>query len=285
MCRATLMSRWSAVLMFVPLLVRSDAHAAVVSTFDSAPDGWRVVSYPFRSHSSTPATTNAGFDASGGNPPGSIRIGDVYGETGVAAPAQYLMNAQVYYGGTLAYDIFLRYTDNVTYPAIVLNAGTRSLYYDTPSPPVNAWSHRVIPLTEAGWRVSGSHAPATPADLVSALANLQGLYIYTEWHTGADDTNVDNVLLAAGPCDFIPDFDHDCDVDAHDFVIFRSCETGPAVAYALNSVTPPCALLPGAGGYLAADFDTDADVDMEDFGVFQACYSGEDQPADPDCAD
>jgi hypothetical protein len=27
------------------------------------------------------------------------------------------------------------------------------------------------------------------------LSNLVGLYIYTEWHTGADDTNVDNVRM------------------------------------------------------------------------------------------
>jgi flagellar hook assembly protein FlgD len=32
---------------------------------------------------------------------------------------------------------------------------------------------------------------------MSVLQTLAGLYIYTEWRTGPDDTNVDNVVLVA----------------------------------------------------------------------------------------
>ena len=263
-------------------------HAAsgdVSSTFGADANGWRVVAYPFRSHTPSPTTSAVTFDAAVGNPAGSLRIADVYGETGVTAPAEYLGDLSAYYGGTLSYDIFLRYTDGVTYPAVVLNAGTRSLYYDTPSPPLNTWSPRSIPLIEGGWRVSGSHQLATAADLVSVLMNLQGLYIYTEWHSGPDDTNVDNVRLAAGACNFVPDFDHDCDVDAHDLALFESCDTGPAVPYTLHVRPAECGLPPQVGGLLPADFNGDADIDETDFGIFQRCLSGAGKPADPNCAD
>lgn len=44
------------------------------------------------------------------------------------------------------------------------------------------------------------------------------------------------------------------------------------------AVTLTIKLIPG-------DFDTDGDVDQSDFGIFQRCYSGENNPADPGCAD
>jgi len=33
-----------------------------------------------------------------------------------------------------------------------------------------------------------------------------------------------------------------------------------------------------------ADFDVDTDVDQDDFATWQRCYSGQDNPADPNCA-
>jgi hypothetical protein len=259
-------------LVSIGLLVVMGGSAAVAeirNSFDSSVEDWRVVSYPFRSHNPNPATTTATFDPGNGLPAGSLRIGDIYGETGVAAPIQYLGDKSACYGGTLSYDIYLRYTDGATYPAVVLNAGTMSLYYDTPSPPVNTWSGRSILLVETGWRVSGSQQPATAADFAFVLANLKGLYIYTEWHTGADDTNVDNVRLA-WTCDFAPDYDHDCDVDAADFDSFQACASGPG--------------LTRSAGCENRDFDADNDVDQSDFAVFQRCYRGENNLADPNCA-
>lgn len=177
----------------------ADLSADAGSTFNTSTEGWLVVSYPFRSHVPNPWTTSLSFDAGFGNPPGSVRVGDVYGETGIAAPAQYLGNKAGSYGGALVYDIYLRYTDGVTYPALVLNGGSMSLYYDAPSPPLNAWATVTVPLTEAGWRVSGAGDLATYAEFMSVLSNLSGLYVYTEWHTGADDTNVDNVSMTTIP--------------------------------------------------------------------------------------
>lgn len=179
------------------LLLASPAAAQVANVFDAGTEGWFVVSYPFRSHVANPSTSVASFDGGFGNPAGSLRVGDVFGETGVGAPATYLGDKSAYYGGTLAYDILVRFTDAVDYPAVVLNGGTTSLYYDAPTPAVNQWTSRQIPLTESGWRVAGGTTPATQGQFKSVLANLQGLYVYTEWHSGPDDTSFDNVSLAA----------------------------------------------------------------------------------------
>lgn len=168
----------------------------IASTFSSSNDNWLIVSYPFHSHVSAPATMPTPYDVSFGNPAGSLRIGDVYGETGAAAPAEFLGDKGGYYGGTLSYDIQIRFSDNTTYPAVVLNAGTMSLYFDDPSPPLNSWQHKTIPLTESGWKVSGSAAVASEAIFRSVMTNLVGVYIYTEWHTGDDDTSLDNVVMA-----------------------------------------------------------------------------------------
>lgn len=178
------------------LLGALTVNASVVSTFGTSTEGWLAVHFPFRSHVPTPATGSLTYNGSFGNPPGSVRVGDVFAETGVSAPAQYRGDKSSYYGGTLAYDIYVRYTDNITYPAVVLNGGTMSVYYETPSPALNRWQTRIIPLTESGWRVSGPGTAATRAQFQSVLQNLVGLYINTEWRTGPDDTNVDNVVLS-----------------------------------------------------------------------------------------
>jgi len=60
------------------------------STFDLDSEDWRVVSYPFRSHVASPATSVLSHDGAFGNPAGSVRLGDVYAETGISAPAKYL---------------------------------------------------------------------------------------------------------------------------------------------------------------------------------------------------
>jgi hypothetical protein len=169
--------------------------ASITSTFALTNEGWLIVEYPFHSHKANPGTKPLPFDGTFGNPPGSVQIGDVYPETGITAPSRFLGNMLAFYGGSFTYDIYLRYTDGVAYPAVVLNGGTQSLYYDAPSPPLNAWQHRTVPLSEAGWKVSGTGAPATATVFKAVLSNLVGLYIYTEWNSGTDDTNVDNISM------------------------------------------------------------------------------------------
>ena len=174
----------------------SGGHADVTSTFDLDSENWTAVDYPFRSYVEAPSTSDLPHDGTFGNPAGSVRLGDVYSETGVSAPSQYLGDKSGCYGFSLTYDIYLRYTDDLTYPAVVLNGGSMSVYYDAPSPPLNEWATRVVPLEESGWRISGSMAPASQAQFQQVLGSVAGIYIYTEWAAGPDDTNVDNVILA-----------------------------------------------------------------------------------------
>ena len=172
--------------------------ASSLHTFDATNEDWQVVSYPFRSHVAAPGLSSLPFDGAFGNPAGSVRVGDVQAETGIAAPADHLGDQSSVYGDTLRYDILIRFSDNVAYPAVVLNGGTKSLYYDTPSPALDVWESRAVPLSEAGWKVSGTFAVATQSDFLDVLSNLVGIYIYTEWHTGDDDTSVDNISLPVG---------------------------------------------------------------------------------------
>jgi hypothetical protein len=175
--------------------VTNGPPTGLTNTFDLTSENWLIVNYPFRSHVPAPAMSSLPFDGTFGNPLGSVRVGEIYAETGIAAPAQYLGNKLAFYGGSLAYDIYLRYTDHATYPAVVLNGGSTSIYYDTPSPPLDAWQHNIVPLSEAGWKISSSGQAATQAVFRAVLSNLVGLYLYTEWHSGADDTSVDNISM------------------------------------------------------------------------------------------
>lgn len=174
------------------------ASADLVSRFDADNEGWASVDYPFRAWTTTPrATGTLMWDAPTGQPAGSVRVTDLYPETGIAAPAAWLGNLGGSYGGTLTYDIFIRYTDNIAYPAVVLASPTMSVYYDAPSPPVDAWQSRSVPLTEEGWKIGSTTTAPTQAQFLALLQSLSGLYIYTEWNTGADDTNVDNIVLTS----------------------------------------------------------------------------------------
>ena len=183
----------------VLLCLAAPAQAYIIETFDEGANGWSIVAYPFRGHVANPAMQPAPFDDAFGMPPGSLRIGDVYGETGAAAPAAFLGDQSALYGQLLTYDLYLRYVDvGATYPAVVLNGGTQSVYCDLPAPAADQWWGVRIGLTAEGWRVSGTGAPADEATFLAILTDLHGFYIYTEWHTGADDTNLDNVTILPG---------------------------------------------------------------------------------------
>jgi len=174
--------------------------SATTWTFDSGTEGWTVVADPFRGHVATPASQPATFDATIGLPSGSLQVGDVYFATSIAAPASALGDRSDLYGTELSYDIFVRASDFVDYPAATLNGGTMSLYYDLASPSVGVWESVQIPLSEAGWKVGVTDTAATQAEFQSVLSALSGIYILTEWVTGAsDNTNIDNIHIDAIP--------------------------------------------------------------------------------------
>ncbi len=218
------------------------AASGVASHFDADNEGWQVVDYPFRSQAIGARTMSPlAFDGAEGLPAGSVRVGDVFGETGIAAPAAFLGDMSAYYGGSLAWDILIRYSDGVAYPALVLSGATMSLYWDAPAPVLGAWTHVSAPLVESGWKVGGTQVDATRTDMLAVLESLSGIYIYTEWRTGPDDTSVDNIVLTSGT---------------------TSAATPPAPQPSLvafpNPFNPHCTLrfeLPAAGPARLAVFD------------------------------
>jgi hypothetical protein len=142
-------------------------------------------------------------------------VGDLFGRTWVGAPGALLGDRSGAYGSTLTYDIFLRFADAGQSPAVALAGSSISLFYSLPAPPVNAWATLEVPLSEAGWKINHFIVGAQPTacEFRQVLGTLEGLYLLTEWNTGADDTNIDNVALGtAGGCSADEDGDGDADV-------------------------------------------------------------------------
>ncbi len=95
------------------------------------------------------------------------------------------------------------------------------------------------------------------SDLIDAGADVGLPYC-----GAAPDLGAFEVVTPYGP----GDLDHDCDVDAADFVTFASCLAGPVV------LTPPAGCEPS--DFAAADLDGDGDVDVRDAGVLGQHFAG-----------
>lgn len=80
-------------------------------------------------------------------------------------------------------------------------ASAITIYYNVSSPPLNTWTNFNAPLTAGNWRVNSytSSTFATNAQIQHVLQNLTGFFLMTEWNTGPDDTNLDNIVFGSGP--------------------------------------------------------------------------------------
>jgi hypothetical protein len=173
---------------------------AISSTFATTTEGWLVTDFPSGHVATPPPTSPATFDAANGNPPGSLRVPDLFGETAVTAPAAYLGDKHTYLGGSISYDVIIRHTDAIAYPEALLRGTTNTLFFNSAAPPaLNVLEHRTIPLDPSLWRVGApGGVVATSADMTAVLTDLVSLAIITEWKTGEDDTTVDNIVLTDG---------------------------------------------------------------------------------------
>jgi len=235
------------------------ARADIISTFNAGSDGW---GYAHCGFSGTPCAN--GHDGNAPWEPGtqSIRIIDLEGETCIDAPASYLGDKSGSYGKFLRFDTLYRTRDEADYSIVVLCSGNLALYRPWPRPTLNVWIHNDVLLTETGWRVGADNGPAaTEAQMKSVLSNLGRLFIRTEWTTGPDDTNVDNVVLEGAGSACIGDLNFDGFVDDSDFVLF-------VAAYNILDCTDPSM----AAG-CPADFNHDQVVDDSDFVLFIAAYN------------
>lgn len=94
-----------------------------------------------------------------------------------------------------------------------------------------------------------------------------------DWTKYIDTAGVfDNVRVVGVAGRPIPDLNDDNRVNDLDFILWKTCASGPTIPRTNPDVR--CN---------RADSDGDTDVDMDDFAIFQACYSG-DMPLDANCA-
>jgi len=251
------MRRSSSIATLVALFTLS-ASADVISTFTNGAEGWRVAGPDPGSHigsqplSSNPITWTNGF----------VTVGDNFGWTWAMAPAQFLGNQSDAYAKQMSWDILIRFSDGVSYPAVALQGATFTLYFVTPSPPLNAWTHRTANLSGGDWRVNNytSGALASQQQIQEVLSDLRGLFILTEWNTGSDSTDLDNVAWpGSASCD--GDLNGDAAVDDSDFVLF-------VAAYNLLDCLDPS--MPAG---CPADFNNDGAVDDGDFVIFVVAYN------------
>lgn len=177
------------------------ASAAVMSIFDNDADGWVVADVdPDTALWNVPTYAGLSWGPSYGQSGGGVRVGDITYWTHIAAPTRFLGDWSHGYGSTVAFDIFISYTDEVPYSAIALMGLNKTLYFITPPPVVGQWNHMVIPLTEANCNIDSYLGPeATTQDVMEVLASVEGFFIMSEWMTGPDDTYIDNVVLNLDP--------------------------------------------------------------------------------------
>jgi len=184
------------VALAVVLAAQVSAQPLAQSTFDTDDEGWIV----------TAGGTTAGvtYFATGGNPGGHIRGAD---PSGIAfwyftAPAKFYGDMSTAYQQTLDFDV-----RQVTGPGAVdqvdvfLSGGGLTLEIDAGPNPGLSWTSYNVPLVEtAGWLVQGTGVPPTQGQMQSVLSALTDLRIRGEFLGGADQADLDNVVLnAAAP--------------------------------------------------------------------------------------
>lgn len=247
-----------AALPLVAVLFALPAQADIVSSFNTGAEGWLVSGPDPGSHIGPQQLSTSGFLWNAG----FLNVGDSYNWTWAMAPAPFLGNQLAALGGTMSWDILIRTTDGVTYPAVALQGANITLYYNTASPPLDIWHTTTVELSAPGWRVNNyaSGAPATTQQLQEVLTDLRGLFILTEWNTGADNTDFDNVRWSGG-ASCPGDLNSDQQVDDADFVIFLS-------AYNILDCADPA--MPSG---CPADLNSDNTVDDSDFVLFVAAYN------------
>ncbi|MHB1033919.1 MAG: laminin B domain-containing protein [Pirellulales bacterium] len=242
----------TAVLGCLAVAACASAVLAASSTFDTGTDGWKVVGlgsgYPLPAYGGVDPSWNE----SGGNPGGAVFAGDQYAETFFSAPTEFLGNQSARLGNTLGYDLLISYTDNAAYPAVILAGTDRGLYYVGPIPVLNDWYRFTVPLTATQWKLNNWKGPAaTESDMQAVLADLKGLYVNAEWHTGADATYLDNFTMA-----FVPgDADTNDRVDIFDVAIVQT-------KYGTTS----------GAAWADGNFDGNGTVDIFDVAMMQVNY-------------
>ena len=94
--------------------------------------------------------------------------------------------------------------------AVVLYSSLGFSISYTASPPGTSWTSYSIPLTASGWTgypggEQNGVVPVTDAEFAFVMASLVNIAVEADWHTGDDNTGLDNVVLASGGTPAIPE--------------------------------------------------------------------------------
>lgn len=185
----------------VQLLTKQNAHADLISTFDTDADGWSVTDFANLESNdyAITATFAVTYNATGGTPGGYISESDPSSQYFTfSAPAKFLGNVT---GATgLSYDLThpTGYVGIQAADVILVGNGTRLVWMSNPGLAPNAgWTNVNMAFApSSAWHVettTGSLATAT--DFQTVLGNLSELYIRGEYTNGDEVTGLDNIHL------------------------------------------------------------------------------------------
>lgn len=178
----------------------------ISSTFDTGAEGWVTGSFDAATKSSN---NTVAYDA----PTQSIIATDPDNDyNGFFAPAKFTGNLSAYAGGMISFQL----ADNVgneEYEAPVAlfgTAGTLFAYLPfAPSADLSALTSYSINLVGANFYTGSAGAPgaaATDAQLAAVLADITNFGIGLDFHSGPDNTRLDNVVLSApSPAAAVPE--------------------------------------------------------------------------------
>jgi hypothetical protein len=191
-------------------LVTVSAGATTISSrFDGGAEGWKTGDVYYASVLSVVGIPT--WFAAGGIPGGYIYSEDVAAESAFVAPSIYLGNKLAFYGGSVSFDTFDHVpSDNLPRQAtIVLYSGTSSITYGMPGPG-KGFTHFLIPLSEGGWTYykgadNAGSTPVSKSAFRAILSSITGFAVHSDWHTGADQTGLDNVVLTGPSTRAVPE--------------------------------------------------------------------------------
>lgn len=180
-------------------LICADRALAVENHFDADAEGWTV----------TDAKTGVGSGPATWLAPGVINTNDQFDWNAFAAPAAYLGDQSVMFGGTLSFDLQAARQDPnaASYFTAAFRSAAELLVWFGGAPSLTELTHISVTLAPgAGWELnpSGLGAPGTggAVDVATFRAFLQqvdGLYIDADYRFGSDNVTLDNVLMLPVP--------------------------------------------------------------------------------------
>jgi len=176
---------------------------AVVSTFDVDDEGWMTAHVQIIDGGGVADTpTGVTYYPTGGNPGGYIFSYDQHNWNYFVAPSKFLDDHTYAFGGELSFETYTTQSDGVQYASAVLMGGGLALYRND-APPGTAWTHLAYRLDSSGGWLRPGGAAATDAEIATVLANVTGLFVQGDWHTGGDEIGLDNVTITPEPVSLI----------------------------------------------------------------------------------